>query len=460
MSSIARIYFKKKKNNPAMGVACVRIRTDAARVRNPRRGRAEKSAAAAARAVDDGWAMTRCERSANVVTAHPRASIRRPRAIWFVNALTQPTTRSHGAIMSQTMRATQLSSRTAIRGGDLAAKKTRRGAGAGRATYARRSSAMTVTKSQYSVAVLGAAGGIGQSLSLLLKMNPLISDLRLYDLANTPGVAADLSHTNTTCQVRGFMGADQLKDALKGADLVVIPAGVPRKPGMTRDDLFAINAGIVRDLCAACTEACPNALINIISNPVNSTVPIASEVFKKAGCYDPKKIFGVTTLDIVRSNTFVAEAKGLDINDVDVPVIGGHAGITILPLLSQTYPKCDFTAEEADKLTVRIQNAGTEVVEAKAGAGSATLSMAYAAARMAEACLRGLSGEPDVYECSYVASNVTELPYFATKVRLGPSGAEEVMPIGDITEYEADWLAKLKVELTGSIQKGVDFANQ
>jgi malate dehydrogenase len=86
--------------------------------------------------------------------------------------------------------------------------------------------------------------------------------------------------------------------------------------------------------------------------------------------------------------------------------------------------------------------------------------MAYAAARMAEACLRGLSGEPDVYECSYVASNITELPYFATKVRLGPSGAEEVMPIGDITEYEADWLAKLKVELTGSIQKGVDFANQ
>merc|ERR1712159_818279 len=171
---------------------------------------------------------------------------------------------------------------------------------------------------------------------------------------------------------------------------------------MTRDDLFAINAGIVRDLCEACANACPNALVNIISNPVNSTVPIASEVFKKAGCYDPKKIFGVTTLDIVRSNTFVAEAKDLDINDVDVHVIGGHAGITILPLLSQTYPKCEFTPEELEKLTVRIQNAGTEVVEAKAGAGSATLSMAYAAARMAEACLRGLSGESDVYECSSV----------------------------------------------------------
>ena len=120
----------------------------------------------------------------------------------------------------------------------------------------------------------------------------------------------------------------------------------------------------------------------------------------------------------------------------------------------------DFSPAELEALTVRIQNAGTEVVEAKAGAGSATLSMAYAAARMAEACLRGLSGEPDVYECSFVASNVTELPFFSTKVRLGPNGAEEVMPIGDITAYEAEWLAKLKEELKGSIAKGVDFANQ
>ena len=182
--------------------------------------------------------------------------------------------------------------------------------------------------------MLGAAGGIGQSLSLLLKMNPLISDLNLYDLRGTAGVAADLSHTNTGCAVAGFEGPDELAAALEGCDLVIIPAGVPRKPGMTRDDLFSINAGIVKDLCEAVSANCPGALVNIISNPVNSTVPIAAEVFKKAGTYDPKKVFGVTTLDVVRSNTFVAEAKGLDVNDVDVPVVGGHAGITILPLLS------------------------------------------------------------------------------------------------------------------------------
>lgn len=77
------------------------------------------------------------------------------------------------------------------------------------------------------------------------------------------------------------------------------------------------------------------ALIHIISNPVNSTIPIAAEVLKAAGVYDPRRLMGVTTLDIVRANTFVAEKKGLDLRTVDVPVIGGHAGITILPLLSQ-----------------------------------------------------------------------------------------------------------------------------
>jgi len=312
----------------------------------------------------------------------------------------------------------------------------------------------------FKVAVLGAAGGIGQPLSLLLKMNPLINDLRLYDIANTPGVAADLSHCNTTTQVAGFMGDEQMEAALTDCDLVVIPAGVPRKPGMTRDDLFAINAGIVKTLAEACAAYCPKAIVSIISNPVNSTVAIAAEAFKAKGVYDPKKLFGISTLDVVRANTFVAETKGLDLNDVDVPVVGGHAGITILPLLSQTTPAVTFTEEEIAALTERIQNAGTEVVEAKAGAGSATLSMAYAAARFAESALRGLSGDDDVIECTFVPSDITELPFFASKVRLGPEGAAEVYPLGVLTEFEKAGLEALKPELLGSIDKGISFANQ
>ncbi|KDO78774.1 hypothetical protein CISIN_1g018265mg [Citrus sinensis] len=243
-------------------------------------------------------------------------------------------------------------------------------------------------------------------------------------------------------------------------DIVIIPAGVPRKPGMTRDDLFNINAGIVKTLCEGIAKCCPKAIVNLISNPVNSTVPIAAEVFKKVGTYDPKRLLGVTMLDVVRANTFVAEVLGLDPREVDVPVVGGHAGVTILPLLSQVKPSCSLTPTEIDYLTDRIQNGGTEVVEAKTGAGSATLSMAYAAAKFADACLRGLRGDAGVIECAYVASTVTELPFFASKVRLGRAGIEEIYSLGPLNEYERAGLEKAKKELAGSIQKGVSFVRK
>eukprot|EP00899_Mesostigma_viride_P025611 jgi/Mesvir1/6234/Mv00912-RA.1 len=309
----------------------------------------------------------------------------------------------------------------------------------------------------YQVAVLGAGGGIGQPLSLLLKSSPLVATLHLYDVVGTEGVAADLSHVNSAPVVRGFTGPAMLEKALTGCDLVVIPAGIPRKPGMTRDDLFNINAGIVRGLCEGIARHCPKAMVAIVSNPVNSTVPIAAEVFKRAGMYDPRRLFGVTTLDVVRANTFVAEVMGVDPAVVDVPVVGGHAGITILPLLSQTTPAFSFTPDEAKALTVRIQNAGTEVVEAKAGKGSATLSMAYAAAHFSNLILRALKGEPGIIACSYVPSQLTELPYFASKVLLGRHGLEQVLPLGLMNETERNGLQAMMPELRDSINKGIQF---
>ncbi|CAH9102057.1 unnamed protein product [Cuscuta epithymum] len=309
----------------------------------------------------------------------------------------------------------------------------------------------------FKVAILGAAGGIGQPLAMLMKMNPLVSLLHLYDVVNTPGVTSDISHMDTGAVVRGFLGQQQLEDALTGMDLVIIPAGVPRKPGMTRDDLFNINAGIVKTLCEGIAKSCPKAIVNVISNPVNSTVPIAAEVFKKAGTYDPKRLLGVTKLDVVRANTFVAEVLGLDPREVEVPVVGGHAGVTILPLLSQVKPPCSLTPEEIEFLTSRIQNGGTEVVEAKAGAGSATLSMAYAAVKFADACLRGLRGDAGVVECAFVSSQVTDLPFFASKVRLSRNGVEEIYSLGPLNECERAGLEKAKKELAASIQKGILF---
>jgi len=316
------------------------------------------------------------------------------------------------------------------------------------------------SQNQHKVAVMGASGGIGQPLSLLMKQAPQVSHLSLYDIVHTPGVAADLGHIESPAKVTGHVGPEQLKASLEGCELVVIPAGVPRKPGMTRDDLFNTNASIVRDLCQAAAEVCPTAFIAIISNPVNSTVPIASEVFKKAGVYDPKRIFGVTTLDIVRANAFIAELKGLDPREVNCPVIGGHAGVTIIPVISQCTPSVSFPEDQLKALTERIQDAGTEVVKAKAGAGSATLSMAYAGARFAVSMLRAMDGEEGVVECAYVRSDVTEASYFSTPCLLGKNGLERNLGLGTLSPFEKQLVQNALPELLGSIKKGEAFANK
>lgn len=156
---------------------------------------------------------------------------------------------------------------------------------------------------------------------------------------------------------------------------------------MTRDDLFKINAGIVKGIIEGIAEYCPKSYILVISNPVNSTVPIAAEVLKNAGVFDPKKLFGVTTLDVVRAETFVQDITGeKDPSKTIIPVIGGHSGETIVPLFSQAKPAVKIPDDKLDALVNRVQFGGDEVVKAKDGAGSATLSMAYAGFRCAQSC--------------------------------------------------------------------------
>lgn len=310
------------------------------------------------------------------------------------------------------------------------------------------------------VAVLGAAGGIGQALALLLKTQlPGGSELSLYDIAPvTPGVAADLSHIPTDVSVSGFAGEDA-SEALKGADIVLISAGVARKPGMDRSDLFNVNAGIVKNLVSQVAKVCPKACIGIITNPVNTTVAIAAETLKKAGVYDKNKLFGISTLDVIRSNTFVAELKGKKSTEVEVTVIGGHSGVTILPLLSQI-SGVTFTDDEVKALTHRIQNAGTEVVEAKAGGGSATLSMGQAAARFGLSLLRAMSGEAGVVECAYVEGDGEYARFFAQPLLLGKNGIAERKPIGKLSAFEQAGLDGMLETLKKDIKLGEDFVNQ
>ena len=267
------------------------------------------------------------------------------------------------------------------------------------------------------VAVVGAAGGIGQPLSVLLKLCPLVGDLGLVDVVGTVGIAADLSHINTSGAVSGHEEASATPEPMRDADILVVLAGRAQKPGMTRDDLFKFNARIIETIANQTADLCPNAMICIVSNPVNSLVPVFSEVLKKRGCYDPRRVFGINTLDGVRSRTFVAELKGLKPEEVTVYSVGGHSGHTILPLLSQTQPQVSLTSEEIEALTLKIQDAANVVIKLK---GSSTLSIAYATYHFVSRLIEAMNGKEGVVETAYVRSDkVPDLTYLATPLQLG-----------------------------------------
>lgn len=322
-----------------------------------------------------------------------------------------------------------------------------------------------MAESNFKVCVVGGAGGIGQPLALLMAMDPRVSELVIIDLnvamVPAPGVAADLGHLEGKCKVvsktltvNEDKAIEKAGDVLTGCDLVLVPAGVPRKPGQDRADLLKINANIAKGTVEACAKHCPNAVLGLIVNPVNSVVPAMCELWKKAGL-NPCKIVGISTLDVVRANKFVQEKTG---KPAQIPVIGGHAGKTILPLFSQDAAGREIPAADVPAMDEHVQNAGTDVVTAKNGKGSATLSMAYSGARLGKAVLNGLAGQ-ETTECAYVMSSVQEgLTYFASKVTFGKEGVKTVHPVGDLSEHEKKRLEELIPILKEEIQAGLDYA--
>jgi len=317
----------------------------------------------------------------------------------------------------------------------------------------------------FKVCVVGGAGGIGQPLALLMATNPLVKELVLIDLnvsmVPAAGVAADLSHLEGKCKVTSLSlvvnedrAIDKAAGVLPGCDLVLVPAGVPRKPGQDRKDLLNINAGIAKGTVEAVAKHCPNAVVGLIVNPVNSVVPAMCELWKKKGL-NPSKIVGISTLDVVRANKFVQEITG---KPAEVPVIGGHAGKTILPLFSQDRAGRTIPEDRIPALDARVQDAGTEVVKEKNGKGSATLSMAYAGARLGKAVLLGLAGV-DTVECAYVKSSVQPgLEYFASKVTFGKTGVKKVHPIGKLSAHEQKRLEEMVPTLKEEIDAGMEYA--
>lgn len=152
-----------------------------------------------------------------------------------------------------------------------------------------------------------------------------------------------------------------------------------------------------------------------------------ARTLQKAGTYNPSKLFGITTLDVVRASRFLAGIAGSNPAETPVTVVGGHSGVTIVPLISQSPvgSAVKLGSEEWKALVHRIQYGGDEVVKAKDGAGSATLSMAYAAAKFSNKLLRALKGQTGIVTPTFVDSPLFKsqsIDFFASNVELGVCG--------------------------------------
>ena len=223
-------------------------------------------------------------------------------------------------------------------------------------------------------------------------------------------------------------------DESADSDVVVITAGIPRKPGMSRDDLLATNAGIVRSVSEEVRSRCPNAIVIVVSNPLDAMCYVA----KEATGFDTSRVCGMAgILDTARYRSFIAERLDVSVEDIQALVLGGH-GDTMVPLVSYTtisgIPLSQFLGRaDVDALIERTRDGGAEIVR-HLKKGSAYYAPSAAVAQMVEAialdkkrilpCAAWLDGE-------YGFSGI----YLGVPCKLGRRGVEEILEV-DLTEEE------------------------
>lgn len=238
------------------------------------------------------------------------------------------------------------------------------------------------------------AGQIGGTLALLAGLKEL-GDIALIDIAEgvPQGKGLDIAEASP---VEGFdakIEGSNGYEALTGADVVIVTAGVPRKPGMSRDDLIGINTGIVNTAGAGIKKFAPNAFVIVITNPLDAMV----EVMQRATGFPANKVVGMAgVLDSARFRYFLAEEFKVSVEDVNAFVLGGH-GDTMVPLVRYSgvagIPLPDLvkmgwtTQAKLDQIVQRTRDGGAEIV-ALLKTGSAFYAPASSAIEMAESYIR------------------------------------------------------------------------
>ncbi len=297
------------------------------------------------------------------------------------------------------------------------------------------------------ISVIG-AGNVGASLAQFLAIREL-GDVYLFDVVDgvPEGKGLDMSegapHWGYDSRIRGFTTTDRKAYSnLAGSDVIVVTAGLPRKPGMTRDDLLSKNVEIIKDVGENIKKYSPDSILVVVSNPAD----IMAYALQKITGIDPSKVMGLGgALDSARFRTFLAMELNVSVEDVNAFVIGGHgddmvpfirysnvAGIPITSLLSK---------EKIDEIVKRTRFGGGEIVE-YLKTGSAFYAPAASIRAMVESvildkkriipCAAHLSGSHGKH---YGAEGL----FIGVPIKIGSKGVEEIFDMDFSQEEKALW---------------------
>lgn len=291
--------------------------------------------------------------------------------------------------------------------------------------------------SRKKIALIG-GGQIGGVLAQLIALKEL-GDVVLYDIVEDlpQGKTLDIAEASRVDQFDvSVKGSNDYKD-IEGADLVIVTAGLPRKPGMSRDDLLVTNAKIMRIVSENIKQYAPNSVVIVISNPLDAMVTLCQKVTG----FPANRVMGQAgVLDSSRFATFIAWELGVSVKDINAMVLGGHGdtmvplvryanvnGIPVMEMLERKYKDSAKAKEVMDAMVQRTKMAGGEVVKLLK-TGSAFYSPASSAIAMAEAVLR--DEKRVLPTCAYLNGEFGINGYYVgVPAVLGANGIERIVEL-------------------------------
>jgi len=311
-----------------------------------------------------------------------------------------------------------------------------------------KSSDMAIRKNK--ISVIG-AGNVGATAAHLCALKEL-GDVVLVDIAEgiPQGKGLDMYESTPIERVSVNITGTNSYDATKDSDVVIITAGIPRKPGMSRDDLLKTNAGIVKSVSEQVAKFSPHAILIIVSNPLDAMCHVA----KSATGFPKERVMGMAgVLDTARYRSFLAMEIGCAPDDIQALLLGGH-GDTMVPLPSYTtvqgIPVTHFiSTDRLAQIVDRAKNGGIEIVNFLK-TGSAYYAPAAAAVEMAEAIIKDQKKIRPV--CAFLEGEFGYKGiYLGVPVILGAKGVEKVIEI-DLSAQEKELLNKSYQAVKGLVE--------